>query len=41
MYIGWSYQGLARQADSENTIEVRLALKQQQQQWRQPDAEQQ
>jgi hypothetical protein len=23
MYIGWSYQGLARQADSENTIEVR------------------
>lgn len=22
MYIGWSYQGLARQADSENTIEV-------------------
>jgi tRNA U38,U39,U40 pseudouridine synthase TruA len=31
MYIGWSYQGLARQADSENTIEVRHTLLQQQQ----------
>lgn len=22
MYVGWSYQGFARQADSDNTIEV-------------------
>jgi tRNA pseudouridine38/39 synthase len=22
MYVGWSYHGFARQADSENTIEV-------------------
>jgi hypothetical protein len=41
MYIGWSYQGLARQADSENTIEVRHTLLQQKQQQQQQQQEQQ
>lgn len=26
LYVGWSYHGLARQADSDNTIEVRRGL---------------